>query len=139
VQHGSAQDRSGGPAELVLMASVARRYYLDGQSKIEIAEHTKLSRFKVARLLEKARATGLVRIEIGFAGPIDVQLSDRLQEAYGLRTSVVLDVPDDDLVGLRGQLGRTTAELLSGYGQRNITPASQLLRAKVRPGGKDPG
>jgi PTS system mannose-specific IIA component len=32
----------------------------------------------------------------------------------------------------------TAAELLSGYGQRNITLASQLLRAKVRTGGRDP-
>jgi DNA-binding transcriptional regulator LsrR (DeoR family) len=110
---GGLTSGSGGPAELVLMASVARRYYLEGQSKVEIAEHTELSRFKVARLLEKARSTGLVRIEIGFPGPIDVHLSDRLQEAYGLRICVVLDVPDDDLPTLRGLLGRTTAELLS--------------------------
>jgi DNA-binding transcriptional regulator LsrR (DeoR family) len=113
VQNGSTQGWAGGPAELVLMASVARRYYLDGQSKVEIAEQTRLSRFKVARLLERARASGLVRIEIGTPGPIDVELSDRLRQAFDLHTSVVLDVPDDDLTGLRGALGRTTAELLS--------------------------
>ena len=73
-----------GPASLVLSASVARRYYLDGRSKTEIAEEFGLSRFKVARLIETARATGLVRIEIGHRGLIDVDLSARVQEAFGL-------------------------------------------------------
>ena len=48
-------DFTGRPAQLILMASVARRYYLEGKSKIEIAEELGLSRFKVARLLETAR------------------------------------------------------------------------------------
>jgi DNA-binding transcriptional regulator LsrR (DeoR family) len=44
------------PAQLILIASVARRYYLEGRSKVEIAEELVLSRFKVARLLDTARA-----------------------------------------------------------------------------------
>ena len=56
----------------MLTASVARRYYLDGRSKIEIAEEFSLSRFKVARLLDDARSSGLVRIEIGHPGVVDV-------------------------------------------------------------------
>src|ERR1700710_1081901 len=84
-----------GPAQLVLTASVARRYYLDGRSKVEIAEEFALSRFKVARLLGDARSSGLVRIEIGHPGVIDVELSGRLMEALGLRHCVVTDTPDD--------------------------------------------
>ena len=45
-----------GPAELVLAASVARRYYIEGLSKTEIADEYGLSRFKIARLLETARS-----------------------------------------------------------------------------------
>ena len=45
-----------GPAELVIAASVARRYYMDGLSKTEIADEYGLSRFKIARLLETARS-----------------------------------------------------------------------------------
>jgi transposase len=56
-----------GPASLVLSASVARRYYLDGRSKTEIADEFGLSRFKVARLIETARATGLVGSRSGTA------------------------------------------------------------------------
>ena len=105
--------RTPGPATLVLSASVARRYYLDGRSKIEIAEEFDLSRFKVARLLEAARESGLVRIEIGQPGLIDVDLSTRLQERYRLRHAVVVDTPDDRPEVVRTHLGQVAADLLA--------------------------
>jgi DNA-binding transcriptional regulator LsrR (DeoR family) len=104
----------GGPAQLVLTASVARRYYIDGKSKIEIADEFGLSRFKVARLLEAARSSGLVRIEIGYPGVVEVDLSRRLQEAFELQHAIVIvDTPDEDDVSLRRHLGNAAAELLS--------------------------
>src|SRR4051794_17965969 len=101
------------PAELVLTASVARRYYVDGRSKTEIADEFSLSRFKVARLIHAALASGLVRIEIGYPGVIDVELSGRLRDVFGLRHAVVTDVPDDDDASLRRHLGQAAADLLS--------------------------
>jgi DNA-binding transcriptional regulator LsrR (DeoR family) len=106
-------DQLPGPGHLVLLASIARRYYLDGRSKIEIGEEFELSRFKVARLLDEARAHGLVRIEIAHPGRVDVNLSWKLQQRYGLRHAVVVDTADDDPVLLRGHVGRAAAELLS--------------------------
>lgn len=103
---------ASGPASLVLTASVARRYYLDGHSKIEIAEEFGLSRFKVARLIEAARASGLVRIEFAFPGELHLDLSSRLQTAFGLRHCVVVDTPDEDAEVLRQRLGRAAADLL---------------------------
>jgi DNA-binding transcriptional regulator LsrR (DeoR family) len=105
-------DRVAGPASLVLTAAVARRYFIDGKSRIEIADELGMSRFKVARLLTLARSMGLVRIEIGYPGVVDVDLSARLQDAYGLRHAIVVDTPDDDAASLRGHLGRAAAELL---------------------------
>lgn len=102
----------GGPAELVLTASVARRFYLDNRSKTELAEEFRISRFKVARLLEAARASGLVRIDIGWAGAIDVELSVLLRERFGLQHAVVIEAPDEDVRELRRQLGVAAAELL---------------------------
>src|SRR5690349_582873 len=101
------------PAALVLSASVARRYSLDGHSKLEIGEEFGLSRFKVARLLEAARTSGLVRIEIGHKGLIDLDLSARLQSAFGLRHAVVVDTDDDSADSLRKQLGQVAADLLA--------------------------
>ena len=56
------------PSEVVLAARVARQFYLEGVSKVDIAERLGISRFRVARLLEAARESGMVRIEIGLPG-----------------------------------------------------------------------
>jgi len=102
-----------GPAALVLTATVARRFYFDGESKSDIAEQLGLSRFKVARLLDHARASGLVRIELDYRGEIDLDLSVRLGEALGLQHCVVIDSPEDDDAVLRANLGRAAAGLLA--------------------------
>jgi DNA-binding transcriptional regulator LsrR (DeoR family) len=104
---------TAGPAHLVLTATVARRYYVDGRSKVEIADELHISRFKVARLLDQALATGLVRIEIGHPGSIDTDLSSRLQEQLGLRTAIVVRTEESDPAALRTLLGRAAGDLLS--------------------------
>lgn len=105
-------DRALGPAELVLMSSVARRYYVGCRSKVEIAGELGISRFKVARLLETARSQGLVTIEIGWPGLIEVGLSDRIQERFGLVHSIVVDTADEHPAALRAKLGQAAAALL---------------------------
>lgn len=109
----SAMPGSIGPASMVLSAAVARRYYLEDRSKVDIAQEFGISRFKVARLLTQARESGLVRIEIGHPGEVDVDLSARLQERFGLQQAVVVDTPDEKADTLRTQVGRTAAELLA--------------------------
>src|SRR3954464_13906705 len=122
-----AEEQSG-PARVVLTASIARRYYLDGRSKKEIADEFGLSRFKVARLIDSARESGLVRIEIRHQGEIDVDLSARLQERFRLRHSIVVDTPDDHPESLRQHLGRAAARLLTEV----ITPQDVLGVAWAR-------
>lgn len=104
---------AGGPAQLVLTAAVARRYYVEDASKVEIAEEYGLSRFQVARLLDRARASGLVTITISAPGALDVDLSSRLQRAYGLQHAVVVDTPENDPSALRRDLGQAAAALLT--------------------------
>jgi hypothetical protein len=74
-----------GIALAVLSATFARHYYLEGRSKIDIAEEYGMSRFKVARLIEAARRNGMVRIQLDPRGDVDIELSSQLQAAYGLR------------------------------------------------------
>ena len=105
--------RAPGPASLVLCATVARRHYLDGRSKVQIAQDLGVSRFKVARLLDLARETGLVRIEIRHPGYVDLDLSVRLQERYSLRRAVVVDTTDDSAPTTRTQVGQVAAEMLA--------------------------
>jgi DNA-binding transcriptional regulator LsrR (DeoR family) len=109
----------GGPAASVLAATVARRYYIDGASKSEIAEELGLSRFKVARVLEQARNSGLVRIELHYEGEIDLDLSVRLAAHLKLRRCLVVNAPEQDLLQLRTALGRVAAGLLGEIVQRN--------------------
>jgi DNA-binding transcriptional regulator LsrR (DeoR family) len=92
---------------------VARRYYLEGATKTDIAAELGLSRFKVARLLDEARASGVVRIELDSHGQINLDLSVRLSEAFDLQHCVVMEGPEDDEVLLRATLGRAAAELVT--------------------------
>ena len=47
-----------------LLADVSRAYFVDGLSKVEVADRFGVSRFQAARLLEEARSSGVVTIEV---------------------------------------------------------------------------
>lgn len=108
-----ARDSMLRPSELIRAAGVARRHYLDGMSKVDIATEMGISRFKVARVLEEARAAGLVHIEIAMPAEIDADLSDRLRAAFGLRDAIVVATGDEDGAALRAQVGRLAANYLT--------------------------
>jgi DNA-binding transcriptional regulator LsrR (DeoR family) len=73
------------------MAEVARLYYVRDLTQTQIADRLGVSRFKVLRLLEQARAEGVVRFEIDDTAPVDDALSRALEERYGLETALVVD------------------------------------------------
>src|SRR5487761_950934 len=101
------------PSEVVLAALVARQFYLEGVSKVDIADRLGISRFRVARLLEGARDAGLVRIEIGLpGGSLDAALSAELCSAFGLRHAFVFNFPDDEPAVLRHRLGEAAGQAL---------------------------
>lgn len=97
------------PGEQRAAAAVARRYYLEGESKVDIAAELGLSRFKVARLLDLAKETGIVRIEV--IEPVEEQvleLAARVRDRWGLRECSV--VPDS--AAAHRDVGRAAADLL---------------------------
>lgn len=67
-----------------LPTQVARLYFDRGMTKVEIAGHLGISRFRVARLLESALADGLVRIEYRDAPAEDRTLATALEQRFGL-------------------------------------------------------
>lgn len=91
--------------EDLVAALVARRFYLDQRTKKQIGDELGISRFKVARILDRALRDGVVRIEIAVPSEVDLELSARLADAYGLRQAVV--------VRDAAQLGRACAALLA--------------------------
>jgi DNA-binding transcriptional regulator LsrR (DeoR family) len=102
-----------GPHELVQMAFVARRYYTDGQTHVQIAADTGISRFRVARLIAQAREIGLVTIKVTVPGEHSVDLSTRLQERYGLERAIAVVTSSELSTSLRSDLGRAAATLLT--------------------------
>lgn len=122
-------DGAAGPApsdatldELLQMAAVARRHYLDGRSRVEIAEEFGLSRFKVSRILEAALRTGVVTIDITVPESVDADLSMRLRRAFDLRRVVVVTPRDSDPQTVRDTLGAAGARLLDDI----VTPNDVL-------------
>lgn len=101
-----------GPAELVQLTTVARMFHLDGRTKVQIADELGVSRFKVARLLERAHAEGLVKIEIGRPAEIDTELSAAVRTRLGYQHALVADIRDDDPLVLRHEISRLAAEHL---------------------------
>ena len=77
--------------ENALVYRVAKSYYMDNLSQLEIAKQENISRSTVSRLLERARTTGVVCIEI--KPPSDFALKEseeKLQEALGLDEVIVV-------------------------------------------------
>lgn len=111
-----------GPDELVMATRAAHRYYFGDRSKVQIASELGISRFKVARLLDLARASGIVSITITGPGSLDVHLSDRLRERFGLRHAIVINTSRGDEARIRRQLGQVAANLIE-----EITTPSDVL------------
>src|SRR5690606_1502896 len=55
---------AGAADAIALKVALASEHRLEGVPKIELARRHGLSRFQVARLLDEARAEGIVRIEV---------------------------------------------------------------------------
>ena len=94
------------------MVIAARRYYLDSKTKSDIADELKVSRFKVARLLDEAVERGIVSFRIHAPSDVDVDLSLAVAETFGIRQALVLELPDGPADFQRAQLGRVSAEVL---------------------------
>ncbi|MFB9682000.1 sugar-binding transcriptional regulator [Streptosporangium vulgare] len=99
-------------AERRLMATVARRFYIDDVSKVEIAKELGLSRFKIARLLEQAKSTGIVTITLRDAGYVDDVMSAQLSAHMRLREAIVVETLGTD-AQVRSQVGAAAATLLT--------------------------
>ena len=101
------------PAATLEAAMVARRYYIDDRHKNEIATEMGISRFKVARLIEEAKASGIVRISIDMPAELDLELGQRLADAFGFQRAIVARNFDDDPVAIGALLGSASAAYLT--------------------------
>ncbi|RRO14756.1 transcriptional regulator [Saccharopolyspora rhizosphaerae] len=104
-----------GLIDTMTAAAIAHRFFVAGRSKLEIAEEFGISRFKAARVLSSAQEDGLVKISFELPFPVDVERSEQLRTAYGLRRALVLNRAQSrtDRAELRRRMGALAAQLLS--------------------------
>ncbi|TPJ61775.1 sugar-binding domain-containing protein [Mesorhizobium sp. B2-6-1] len=99
-----------------MLHTVAKLHYEAEMSQVDIARQLGVSTATISRLLQRARAEGIVRIEVlDLAGPEEItgQLIDRL----GLRDAAVVETPAAGaLTALAGPLGGILkqAQLVAG-------------------------
>lgn len=102
------------------MLEIARRHYLDDESKIEISARLGISRFKVARMLQEARDTGLVRITLEHGGEPDEALSRQLARHLALDAAAAVEAYGT-LEEIRRIVGTHAGKVLASTASRGET------------------
>jgi DNA-binding transcriptional regulator LsrR (DeoR family) len=110
------------------MAEVARLYYIRELTQQQIAQRLGVSRFKVLRLLEQARAEGVVRFEIDEPIPVLDDLSRDLEDRFGVTAVVVERDVAGAAANLLAQVLRPTDILGVAWGETLAAIAERLPR-----------
>ncbi len=123
-----------------LATQVARLYYDGGLSKVEIGARLGISRFRVARLLHEARATGLVRIEYRDAPESDRAVAQALETRFGLDLCAVAAGGGDPTDATARLAADVVAELLAAVRTVGVAWGSTLAAtARWLPARRHPG
>jgi len=94
------RDAAEDPFRSTQAAFAAKRHLVDRLTMKDVAAELGISRFTAARLVDWARANGIVQIEVSSRANTDFMLSAALERAYGLRRALVvadLDGPSDSV------------------------------------------
>ncbi len=104
----------------LLLFEAARLYYEHHLNQAQIATKLDVSRPGVSRLLQEARDTGIVKIQIIDPNARGTRLEAALREKYGLKHAIV--VPSDKLENvLKSRLGFALINLLDELLTENTT------------------
>ena len=102
-----------------LLTQLARAYYVEGRSKVQIADDFDLSRFQVARLLQEAVETGVVTISIESGAAEADERGRALAADLGVRDVIVIDDAREDTAVTMGRAAL-------GYLDRHARPGQRL-------------
>jgi deoxyribonucleoside regulator len=97
--------------DIAVMIEVARLYYEHQFNQQQIADKIGVSRPGVSRLLQQARDTGIVKIEIRDPQQIGTQFEADLRKKFSLKQVVVVPA-DDDLRITKRRLGHAAVKML---------------------------
>jgi deoxyribonucleoside regulator len=126
----SPRDRATTPEDLRLALRAATLYYLDGLTQAEIASRLGVSRPTAGRLVARAKARGLVRIDVvvppDMRDDLHADEERELEQRYGLTEAVVaghgIDVGAPGRPAAYASVGRAAAALL----MRRLSPNDVL-------------
>jgi DNA-binding transcriptional regulator LsrR (DeoR family) len=111
--------------ELRLMAKVARMYYSQGLTQIQIMERLSIHQSTISRLLKRAEKEGIVRITLSIPPTAHPDIEEALQARYGLREATVIDSFGDSLGDSRGdeeQIVRDLGAAAAFYVETTVKP-----------------
>lgn len=100
---------AAGPTVDLLM-NIATRFYVNGQSQIEIARTLGLDPSTVSRYLKRARDVGIVHVQIRRPRRLHEELARELADAFELRRAVV--VADDGEGDAHEDVARAAADFV---------------------------
>lgn len=95
-----------------ILVEAAKLYYEYQLSQLEISKKLGVSRSTVSRLLQQARNTGIVRIEITDPSEVGTQLEAALITKFGLKKVVVVPNDTDDTKIIKKRLGKAAVLLV---------------------------
>lgn len=121
------------------LLTVARMYYVQGETMDAIAHHLDVSRSTVSRLLKEARDRGLVRVTIVDPERPLGRMADLFQRYFNVQAHIVQVRPGASSVFRLDQVSRTAADLLSATVQDGDTlgvawgTTTSAIAAHLRP------
>ena len=132
----SADDAAARSSELseIDTVAIATAYYLEDLSKVEIAERFGISRFQVARILQRARESGVVKVEVRSPLGVNIGLSKRLGSSLDLAAAWVVDATEgQDVIDV---VGESMARALQAAVQRDDLVGVSWSRALASMSGR---
>ncbi|WP_423923110.1 sugar-binding transcriptional regulator [Frigoribacterium sp. 2-23] len=94
-----------------LLLKVAQRYYEQNRTQEDIGRELHLTRWKIGRLLDEARAAGIVQIAVVHPQARRTELEIAMRARFGLRECVVVPTPENPDPG-HGHVGTAAADYL---------------------------
>lgn len=110
------------PNDIDLVVRAAWLYYEDELTQAQIATRLFVSRQTVGRLLEAARAQGIVRIELDAQYLAAMQLATKLRERFGLRDAIVVPTAHGHMS--RERTNERVAAALAAFVRRHLHPGA---------------
>jgi deoxyribonucleoside regulator len=99
-------------SEINLMIETARLYYEHHFSQQQIANKLGISRPGISRLLQKARETGIVKIEILDPESKGTALEAKLKKKYKLKDVIIVPNENEDSATIKQRLGKSAVKYL---------------------------